>query len=451
MKTIYKFLGIALLSVCFFSSCEKDDAYSISTPVIESAAVNPATFSFGDEVTLAAQLSDKDTRLSGLTVTMIAGERTIGQQVIPLSGTSEEVNTSLFIPLVDNQADGATVKIVLTLRNVLKGEAIREITGLTGKRSYYNQLYLVTDDGKVVTLAPQSGNKDKYEASGMELNRSFNYKIAQKLTADNQIDYSSLVWGNVNGKIALIDDKGESLFAFAPESDYTKNFTFDNYAFNVTLSGAKLGPNDLILNDFNDTTFDGELFRFLTRSLTKGQELTLFGDLADDIVVYNPDFFERLARNKVKFLGETGEYTLYYNTYRRHVIAGVSNPAYPNYLLMTGIGLGYPTKVSGIDKEHTSWGFGNVRNFILFRKTADNVYQATMFIKDASWAGFKPYETTGWGGEKQYKTFTYTGEKVFESSDGNDWHSAATVDANAFYRITINWAGNTVNVEKITL
>ncbi|MDR0541686.1 MAG: hypothetical protein LBH19_05680 [Dysgonamonadaceae bacterium] len=450
MKTIDQLTGIAFLFVCFFASCEKNDVYSIPTPVVESANVNPSVFSFGDEVTLAAQLSDKDARLSQLIVNIIAGERVIGRQVFPLSGNTEEVNTSLFIPLVDNQADGAAVKIELILRNVLKGEATHEITGLTGKRSYYDQLYLVTDDGKVLTLAPKSGNKDHYEASGLELNRSFSYKIAQKLTIDHQIDYSGLAWGSVNGKIALIDDKGESLFAFVPESDYTKNFTFDNYAFSVTLTGAKLGPNDLALNDFNNTTFDGELFRFLTRSLTKGQELNLFGDLADDMIVYNPDFFERLAGNRVKFLGETGEYTLYYNTYRRHVIAGVNNPAYPDYLLMTGNGLGYPTKVSGIDREHTSWGFGNVRNYILFRQTAENIYQGTMFIKDASWAGFKPYETTGWGGEKQYNLFAFTGEKVLESSDGNDWHSAADIDADAFYRLVINWAENTVHVEKIT-
>ncbi|MDR2805888.1 MAG: hypothetical protein LBB85_09700 [Dysgonamonadaceae bacterium] len=452
MNTIYKAIGAALLFLALFASCEKDDGYSISTPVIQSANIYPVTFSFGDEVTLTAQLSDKETRLAQLTASIIAGERVIGEQTIPLSGNDEEINAPLFIPLVDNLAD-SDVKITLTLRNVLKGEITHEITGLIGKRAYYNQLYLVPDNGKIITLSPQSGNKDKYEATGLGLNRSFNYKIAQKLTANNQIDYSGLVWGDLNGRMTLVDDKGKSLFAFASGIDYIQNFVFDNYGFGITISGANFGPNDLMLSLFDDVTLDNERFHTLTRSLSKGQEYTLFGDLADDIIVYNTDFFDRLATNKVKFLGETGEYTLYYNTLRQHVIVGVDNPAYPDFILMTGGGLGYPSKVSGIDKEHTWWGFGNVRNFILFRKIAENVYQGTMWIhaKDDGWVSFKPYETTGWGGEKRFDAFTYTGENVLESSDGGDWHPNSTIDTDAFYRFTIHWVQNTVHVEKITL
>ena len=446
-----------MLSLGLFTACEKDDAYSISTPVIESAAIHPATFSFGDEVMLTAQLSDKETRLAHLTVSIFAGERNIGEQVIPLSNNEETVNASLFIPLVDHLANGSNVKIVLGVRNVLKGETSHEITGLTGNRAYYNQLYLVTDDGQVVTLNPQSGNKDKYEATGLDLNRSFSYKIAQKLTEANQIDhtvdYTGLVWGNVNGKMALVDELGASLFAFAPGIEYIHSIVFDNAAFDVTLTGANFGPNDLNLNSFDNKTIDNEAFRTSTRSLTKDQEYTLFGALADEMIVYNPDFFERLAANKVRFLGETGEYTLYYNTYRRHVIVGVENPAYPDFLLITGGGIGYPTKVSGIDKEHAWWGFGNVRNFILLRKIAENTYQGTIWMhaKDDGWVGFKPYETTGWGGEKQFRLFTVTGENALESSDGGDWHPSATIDTGAFYRLTIHWANNTVHVEKIIL
>jgi hypothetical protein len=453
MKTLYKIGGMAFLSLCLFTQCDKEDDYAVSKPEIKSAAITPTTFAYGDTILLSAQISDADARLAALNIDVVVDNRVIAVQTVPLSTNLEEINVPVFVPLVADLPDGAGVKINLRARNLLKGETSHEIGGLTGKRAYYNQLYLVTDNGAVYPLSPEGANKDQYAASGLTLLRSFNYKIAQKLTGENQIDYSGLVWGNKNGKPALTDENGESLFAFAAGVDYIDRFVFNSYTFGISLAGQNFNANDLIPDLFEEETIDGELFKKQTKLLEKNQELTLFGELADQLIVYNPDFFDRPAPNKVRFLGETGEYTLYYNTVRKQVIIGVSNPSYPDYLLMTGGGLGYPTRVSGISKEHTWWGFGNVRNYILFRKTAENVYQATIWIhaKDDSWVGFKPYENTGWGGEKRFDAFTFTGEKVFESNDGGDWHATENVDTNAFYRITINWAANTVNVQKIIL
>ncbi|GHV21977.1 hypothetical protein FACS1894174_06080 [Bacteroidia bacterium] len=453
MKTIYKIGGIALLSLCLFTQCDKEDDYTVSKPEIKSAAITPTTFSYGDTVRLTAQVSDADARLAALNIDIVVDNRVIAVQSVPLSTNQEEINVPVFIPLVADLPDKTEVKINLRARNLLKGETSHEIGSLTGERAYYNRLYLVTDNGAVYPLAPEGSNKDRYVASGLTLLRSFNYKIAQKITGENQIDYSGLVWGNKNGKPALVDENGESLFAFAAGVDYIDRFVFDAYSFGTSLAGQNFSANDLIPDLFEEQTIDSELFKKYTRSLEKNQELTLFGELADQNVLYNFDFFERLSPNKVKFLGETGNYTIYYNTYRKHVIIGVENPAYPNYILVTGGGLGYPTKVTGINKEHVWWGFGNVRNFILFRKIADNVFQGTFMIhaKDDSWVGLKPYENTSWGGEKRYDAFTFTGEPAFESADGGDWKATENVDPDACYRVTINWVANTVNVEKIIL
>ncbi|MDR1724573.1 MAG: hypothetical protein LBR84_11610 [Tannerella sp.] len=452
MRTIYKIFLSALFAACIFTSCDNDDKYVISTPVIESAEITPTTFTFGETVTLNAVLADTDSPLSALTVEIVADNRTISVQSITVGGNKDEISVSIKVPLAVNMPDNATVGFKLILSNVLKGTAEKELTGLTGKRPYYNSLYLVTDDNNIITLRPQASSKDKYEALGLSLHRSFNYRIAQKIS-DNQIDYSGLVWGSVNGKISPVDNSADPIFAFAQGADYTQSFVFDSYAFTTSLEGKNFGANDLVLSAFGEQTIDGELFRTLKRTLTKNAEYTLFNDLADPIIIYNPDFFERISDSKVKFLGETREYTIYFNTYRMHVILGVDNPAYPEFLLITGGGIGYPTKVSGISKEHTWWGFGNVRNFILLRKTAENVYQGTIVFhaKDDSWVGLKPYENTSWGGEKRFDAMTFTGMKLFESADGGDWHPTADVDPDAFYRLTINWATNTVNVEKVTL
>ncbi|GHV04634.1 hypothetical protein FACS189416_3260 [Bacteroidia bacterium] len=452
MKAIYKTIGFAFLAVCFLASCDKDDDYSTSTPVIQSAEITPTTFAFGDSVRLTAKLADAQTRLATLNVRITADNRTIAEQVIQVGGNEQDIDLPVFVPLVDNLSEGSRVKIELSLKNVLKGEATQEIAGLTGNRPYFNQLYLVTDDGKVYPLVQESYAKDNYTAADLALNRSFSYKIAQKVSG-TEIDYSGLVWGSKNGKIALIDERGESIFAFAMGADYIESFTYNSLGFNVFLSGDKYSDNDFALSGFAEETIDGEVFRTLRRTLEENQEITLFSDLADDLIVYNPDFFDRLSKNKVRFLGETGEYTIYYNTYRKHVLIGVDNSSYPDYLLITGGGIGYPTKVPGIDKEHCWWGFGNVRNFLLFRKIEDNVFAGTMAFhpKDDSWVSFKPYENNGWGGEKRFDQMTLVGDKLLESSDGNNWYPSSEMDPNAFYRIIINWATNTMEVEKVTL
>jgi hypothetical protein len=126
--------------------------------------------------------------------------------------------------------------------------------------------------------------------------------------------------------------------------------------------------------------------------------------------------------------------------------------------LLTGAGLGYPTRASVANKAHTSWGFGNVLQYILMRKIDEDVFQATIFINNTDAVGFKPYINTGWAGDgpdlNQFQAFTVTGEGVLRGKgEGNtgDWGARAHLDVNAFYRLTINWVEKTVHVEKVSL
>ena len=458
LNKINKIIIMAAVSVFFFVSCEEDyGSRKESTPVIESANISPTTFTFGDEVTLTALVTDPATVLTALeyqvTAQFASGGKILASGSIPLANSRADVSESIYIPLVSGQPDNAPVTVTLTARNVLKGSSGKDVTGLSGKRPAYSRLYLVADDGNVTELAPQAANKDRFEATGLTLDGSFTFKIAEKLTSDRKADFSGAVWGGVNGRIAMIDDKGESAFVHTPNADYMQSFVYDNYEFTVAVTGKMLGENDLTLNKFGETSIGGDDYRMLQRNLVKNQEYALIGNLSGEQIIYNLDFFERTAPNKVKFLGETGAYTLYYNLKHQYVIVGVDNPAYPDYLLITGGGIGYPDKVLSGDARATCWwGFGDVRNFILMRKIADNVFQATLFIhNDDGWVAFKPFENTGWGGEKRYDRFAFSGEDVLYGKDGNDWAPKSNLDTEAVYRITINLNNNTANVEKITL
>ena len=462
MKSLLKIIVIAAVAGVFTVSCSDEyGARKESTPVIQSADVSPTSFTFGDRVTLSAQITDPATALTTLEYTFISGGKTIATGVIPINeGQSATVSQQILVPLTSEQPDNAPVTVTLTAKNILKGVAGMDVTGLTGKRPVYSRLYLVTEDGSVVTLTPQAANKDKYEATGLTLDRAFNYRIAEKLTDNQQIDYDGAVWGNVNGRLAMIDSNGETAFVFAPNSGYMQSFTFDNYGFSATATGSALSDDDLIISDFSETTYGGEDYLILPRNLVKGHEYMLIGKLANEQIIYHLDFFERTAPNKIKFLGETGVYTLNYNTYRQYIIVSVEDPddpaykpAYPDYLLITGGGIGYPTKVlSGGDRATCWWGFGDPRNFILMRKIADDTFQATFFIHDdGSWTSFKPFENGDWSGDGGFSTFTVTGEDVFEPNGDDNWTPKADFDSEAVYRITIHWAAKTAHVEKVIL
>ncbi len=454
------------LFTLLFISCN-DDEYGPrkeSTPVIESAAVTPATFTFGDSIMLTAMITDPATNLSGLAYEIVSDNRTLASGVIPIGGASHDVAQAIFVPLLSGQADDAEVQVNLIARNVLKGTASHQITGLTGKRPVYSQLYLVTDGGSVTTLTPLSADKNRFHADGLTYDTSFSYRIAEKLNADNSIDYSGDVYGNVGGKIGLIGESGESAFAYAASADYTKEFLFDSYLFSVSTTGSTLGPDDLALSRFSSSDIGGELFRVLDTTLEKGKSYSLFGDLANARNLYNPDFFERTAADKVTFLGETGEYSIYYNPVRRNIFVGVDNPAYPDYLLVCGWGLGYPTHVTsaeiaavypGRGRTHTDWGFGNVLNYVLMRRIDENVFQGTFYTPGDHdhYAGFKPFENTGWGNEKQAGNFTFTGEQIIQGDNNWDIPNGENdpVVESFNYRFTIDLNNNTVHIEKVIL
>lgn len=463
MDSLYKYFGLMGIAALLLTSC--DDEYGSrkeSTPVIQSAAITPSSFTFGDSITLTASITDPATTLSTLDYEIVSENRVIASGSISINGDNAEVTHPIFVPLLSKQADNAVVQVNLIATNILKSPVSSTITGLTGKRPVYSQLYLVTDGGNVAILKPRSA--DKFESTDLAFDSSFSFKIAEKINADNSVDYSGAVFGNVNGAIAMIDEKGESAFSYTPDAAFVHSFVYDNYALSVTAAGGALEADNLALSAFGEQDIYNESFRTLTRDLENGKTYILVGKLAEVKTVYNPDFFERTSDNKVRFTGETGEYTIYYNPVRKNVIVGVDNPAYPQYLLACGNGLGYPTNVtsteidavySGHSRTHTDWGFGHVMNYVLLRRISDGVYQGTFYTPGDQnhYAGFKPFENTGWANEKQAGNFTFTGEQIITGD--NDWTipngDNDPVIESANYRFTVNLKNNTVHIEKVTL
>jgi hypothetical protein len=473
MKNINKLTGLCVCTLLLLASCQEEEkrtVYPHSTPVIASAELTPNSFTYGDSLVFTATVSDAVTPLSTLTATIAINNELVTEQTFRTKGNEAGVTTKIHVPFKKGALHNAPVEALLTLINVEGDETEHVLSGLTVRRPHFNKLYLVMQDGNVIDLNPQNGNSDMFEATGLNLPNKLTYLIAEKITADKQVDFSGYIWYAKDGGIDLLDKNTPDIksgdYITSKEATPKKNTTgvvFNAINFTTTLQGenmellASLSAADLTSN----ITYDSEAFQYKEYYIEKDAVINLSGALASLDVVFNVDFFERTAAGSVKFLGDEGAYTLYYNPVRKNVIVGVDNPSYPNYLLTTGTGLGYPTKVTttGIDAVYsgrtrvtTNWGFDNILRYILFRKVSDNVFQGTVYAPDdvSHSAGFKPFENTGWGNEKQAKDFTFTGEQIITGD--NDWTIASDSGvASDYYRMTVNLNDKTVHIEKVAL
>lgn len=457
MKNISKYILLGLLSMLIFSSCEEEPTRTFfphSTPVIESASINPSSFTYGDSVTITAKVSDPATPLSTLEMKMVVNDMIVASQTLRTMGNNAEVSSKFLVPFISELPDNANVEILLKLINVEGDITEGTIDGVTGKRKYFNKLYVVTDEGTVFPLTPQGTKSDKYESEEIRIKgNSIRYKIVEKITAENEIDFSGYVWGADGGAIKLVGEKGDYITSTNATLRYIDKIVFDSYLFQTTLSGAEIDPNNLILNldDFSDATVNNVAFKKISLPIKKNQSLLLEGDLANADIVYHMDFFERSDLDMVQFTGEDGTWDVFYSSEYKYVLVNpTSNRSYPNYLLVCGEGLGYPSKT--LSKAVTGWGFDNFLTNILFKKISDGVYQGTVYF-DATKANFKPFENDGWGNEKKSSDFTMPSIIVrdidLNKTDGN-WY-AATGATSGNYKITINLTTKIVTAEEVTL
>ena len=208
------------------------------------------------------------------------------------------------------------------------------------------------------------------------------------------------------------------------------------------------------------------------KALEKDAEYTLIGSIENAGALFNLDFFERTALDKVRFLGESGSYTLHYYKNLQTVLLTPPEPAYPDFLVATGKGFGYPVGAGAAPAYLGGYPENAAANealkYVLFRKIANDTYQATIMMKTGSGeVEFKPYQAAGGGkvisswsssGEFSYSGCTFSGEANVFVDGGepyHNWVAGSDADAAQCYRITVTVtsAGDpraaNVSIEKI--
>ncbi|MDR2806079.1 MAG: hypothetical protein LBB85_10695 [Dysgonamonadaceae bacterium] len=436
MKVIQ--LCLSALIVWCIVACEKagdviiEEVEEQVTPGLEivSATVSPAIFTYGDEVTLAAHVTDAKEELSALEIAVKVNGRTLVTRRVILTGNSAEVNEQIKVPFTDN-APGETVKFALKVINA-KGGATTGAATATVNRPNDDTVYLVLSDGTVYPLAKSVANPYKYENDDLILGESFIYRIAQRIIpGTNQIDYTGFVIGSQNGRTQIIDESGSGIsttLALLPGTDYIASFAFDIYAFKIlsTGGGTFQTPNFVLDDRFVAQTISSENFRRARgTTLTNGETYWIYGEMASPEVIWNVDFFDRINNNQVQFLGETSNsYTVYYNPVRKNVLVAPENPtngsrlaAAPAYLVAAGNGMGIPTKLtsaqigasySGKGRTTTDWGFDNVLQYVVCRRLENNIYQLTVYMPGDHdhYLGLGIYDNGSWNNQQNAREYT---------------------------------------------
>lgn len=465
MKTRYILTILTAISFLFYSCEENADRteYPHSTPIIESVEINPSSLVYGEQVTVKAKVSDPETPLSTLAVRMIVNDMLIAEKEIRTKGLSAEVEETIDVAFTSQLPEDAEIEIRLLLTNVEGDVTQKMLEGIKGKRPYYEVLYLVLDNGEVFELKPEATMSDKYKAEDIIIkSNKIKYRIAEKIDAENQIDFSGKVWGLKGGTIQLVDETGDYITTGKEDIQTITSVTFDNYEFSTSLEGVNIVYEDIILKleDMDNVSLDGESFKKFTAAMDKGTKLTLEGELASLDVVFNVDFFERKSANEAVFLGNPGVWDIYYSATRKIVIVSRTDLAFPETLFFVGWGIGYPTKVSSADIKAlypnknivtSNWERRRecILEYIIFRQTETNVYQATVYMPGDhdGYLDVKPFEGLAWENDKKAGDYTFSGEAVISGSD--NWNWAGTEKGN--YTITINLSAKTVNIQRATL
>lgn len=154
--------------------------------------------------------------------------------------------------------------------------------------------------------------------------------------------------------------------------------------------------------------------------LNKGEDI-VFGNFGGIKDVLQPEFFEIKSdvEGRAAFLGESGEYDIYYDAGNGAVYVANPTAAFPDALWITGSGYGHP---SGIPV--TGWQM-EAPNAIMCKKIADNIFESTVYLFDNF--DIKTFNALNWSaeaGSNYYTPYPQSSiEKAFYVTDEGNAHA----------------------------
>ncbi|MDR1544294.1 MAG: DUF5016 domain-containing protein [Prevotellaceae bacterium] len=470
MKNISKILIIFAAITLFSCKEELRVKYPYSVPTLTGVSVAETEIIYGDSITLTVgEISDEVTPLSTLEVKIVANNLILAKETVRTKGNKASYSAKYQIPFGAYMAEGSEVIVYLSAINVEGNHTDTVISSTIAHRPVIEQLNVVLTTGGAHLLPLIDAENCIYSANDLTLGNDISFYLAEKVSRFGNIDWTGYVFGLVNGGIGLVQEGGAPLSLTDLTIMGYKEVAVDLLYFTVEASGDPLQPieemdiatfEEVIISSTNHlgTSDGGMVWKKAVLYLGFDSEITVSG-VTDVAHGFSPDFFEVISANTVKFLGETGIYTVYYLPVADYVWVEQTAATYPAALWLDGVGMGRPQQPYA---KTSSWNWNSPLEYVFCKKVSEGVFQATIYVEheinadtENAWRycfNAKFFEQRGWGGETDARQYTINTPLLTAPTTadiGNFKGTEALTTQAGVYRFTINI--NTKNVDFVKI
>ena len=475
-----KRLVYLIFAVFVFAGCQPEryrTVYPAGEPQLTATMLTPSVLYGTDSVAFSVEISEKETPLSQLQVKVMVGLRVVATELLRTPDFHYSAQLKYAVPFGPNMLEGDDVKVYLTATNI-EGTATNLIlTGCVGHRPPMETMFVMPPTIQYAALG--KGKQMTYDAAqeafvayDLKYPKSIQCLLAVTGTKFGRVDWNTPVFGMLNNELTLITkeqfeaEEAQPIILEDDNFETIDTIIFNPVTFEVTI-GGKIAMPVTALNIETDLAEDPayissssarKAYRGAKIFFDKNSEVEITG-VADLSKAYNLDWMEYLGGNKIKFLGEKGQYYVSYKIEEDYLVV---EPLYdlvaPDVMYLCGVGLGQP---SWAPKATSGWGFDSPNQNLVCRLIAPNTYQVTAYMlndgENADHPGFgavnfKFFHQHGWGGEETALDYTQSGLNILSSSEesnvGNWWSSADPL-FEGIYRITLDKNKMTTTYEKI--
>lgn len=356
----------------------------------------------GSRIRAYVEVFDRYNDLVSVEITCTLNGTAVNMQTKAIEGRNAEASFDMLIPFSPYMDDGAKVGFRITVCNNYKGETVYELPEekqLTVLRPEMpEKLYLVDCSGNVVEMLPEEDNPDIYTTVGDVSAVMHVFKIASRVSG-SEIDYSGLVWGSIGGETGIVyTDVSDPISVDIPYGDIPESYSINVYSFAVSFA---LAPLKISRDDFSVSEYPGYLSAEVV--LTNSNDVVFEGFPASAQDIIDRSFFSSVSGNQVKFMGQSGKYSLLYNETNGFIYIENKDMRYPDAMWVCGAGLGFAQKPY---KKTIEWNWNKPSDYVFMNKVSDDVFEAIVFVD--SGFGFKFFRKRGWGTEDEELSQNYT-------------------------------------------
>lgn len=445
MKTnLYKLVSFYLFIGLLAVSCQNQDEMffdpSAEAPVIVKLSLNQEQLQYGGSVKLNVEVTDADA-LSHVEIRLVANQAVLYSKTLPGNNQKTlKVEEEIEVPfgrLCGEQL--ASLEVVATNKNVKTAEQSYEIPL---ERPDFAQLYVVVGEtGEEIVLQRDESNPLTpylYKAT-VDLPNNTNVFIY------SEPEKKGMVWGfdASTNTCELASSRPVSLCDSQSTEEKVREVVFDAFSFEISPLKKEMTVNDVVFmlykKNASDNDFVSNTLRAQNVSLTNGEEVRT--ELIDlNVLKFDPDFF-KLEGDKLMYIGQTGNVTLYMNTMFNFVfVESAENPlttnvSYPEVLFVNGWGIGRPE----LWNYNPDWDFNNA---VIFRKISEDatqtVYSQTVIV--SKWVQFKFYNQKDWGGEFSCPNITFEDDNfkaVEESGKPGNYNISPSLGDDTSYKSAV--------------